>query len=152
MSGRVKKPFVVFGDGEITHCNPIAQSDLARFMLNCIEDPSKHNRILNIGGPGEPLSLKDCGKLMFQAVGIHHPEFRYVPIQVMERIVKVLNLFAYVTRLEAMDNLAEKARIGLYYATHSMLTTDSSEKFGTITLLDHYKELAKGEPDEYDQL
>ena len=32
-------PFVMFGDGEICKCNPIAESDLAAYMLDCIDGP-----------------------------------------------------------------------------------------------------------------
>jgi len=31
-------PFVMFDDGEICKCNPIAESDLAVYMLNCLDE------------------------------------------------------------------------------------------------------------------
>ncbi len=43
-------PFVMFGNGEICKCNPIAESDLATYMINCIEDKTKWNKILDLGG------------------------------------------------------------------------------------------------------
>jgi divinyl chlorophyllide a 8-vinyl-reductase len=35
-------PFVMFGDGTMCKCNPIAESDLATYMINCIEEPDKY--------------------------------------------------------------------------------------------------------------
>jgi len=34
-------PFVMFGDGTMCKCNPIAEADLATYMINCIEEPDK---------------------------------------------------------------------------------------------------------------
>ena len=28
-------PFVMFGDGEVTRCNPIAERDLAQYLIDC---------------------------------------------------------------------------------------------------------------------
>lgn len=38
-------PFVMFGDGEICKCNPIAESDLAEYMLNCVSESDKWNKV-----------------------------------------------------------------------------------------------------------
>lgn len=46
-------PFVMFGDGSMCKCNPIAESDLATFMINCVEEPDKWNRVMDLGGPDE---------------------------------------------------------------------------------------------------
>ncbi len=44
------KPFVMFGDGELASCKPISEADLASFMADCIEEKSKINQVLPIGG------------------------------------------------------------------------------------------------------
>ena len=31
----------MFGDGTMCKCNPIAEADLATYMINCIEEPDK---------------------------------------------------------------------------------------------------------------
>jgi divinyl chlorophyllide a 8-vinyl-reductase len=54
-------PYVLFGDGAVTRCNPIAESELAEYMLNCMTDETKCNRIMNIGGPDKPLTNKMLG-------------------------------------------------------------------------------------------
>ncbi len=56
----------MFGNGEICKCNPISETDLANFMLSCIEDKSKWNSILNVGGPDEGMTMKQQGELLFE--------------------------------------------------------------------------------------
>ena len=62
---RSGSPFVMFGDGEVTRCNPIAESDLATYMVDCIVDKSRENRILNLGGPDDPITNKRQGQVSF---------------------------------------------------------------------------------------
>ncbi len=50
----------------VYRCNPIAESDLAAFMLTCVEDESKWNQILDIGGPDEGMSMKQQAEMIFQ--------------------------------------------------------------------------------------
>lgn len=56
-------PFVMFGDGEVTRCNPIAESDLATYLVDSIKDKSRENKIINLGGPDEPLTMKKQGEV-----------------------------------------------------------------------------------------
>jgi uncharacterized protein YbjT (DUF2867 family) len=49
-------PYILFGDGTMTRCNPIAESELAEFIMDSLIDPNKWNRILNVGGPDSPLT------------------------------------------------------------------------------------------------
>ena len=56
-------PYVMFGDGEVTRCNPIAESDLATYMIDCISDKARENQIINLGGPDEPLTMKMQGEV-----------------------------------------------------------------------------------------
>ena len=51
--------YVLFGDGNVTQCNPIAEGDLAAYMCDCALESfeeSRWGKVLNIGGPDEPLS------------------------------------------------------------------------------------------------
>ena len=45
------KPFLVFGDGRLTACKPISDADLADYLIGCLDDADRHNRILPVGGP-----------------------------------------------------------------------------------------------------
>jgi hypothetical protein len=56
-------PFVMFGDGEVTRCNPIAEADLATYLIDSIKDKARKNKIINLGGPDEPLTMKKQGEV-----------------------------------------------------------------------------------------
>ena len=56
-------PYVLFDDGAATRCNPIAESELAEYMMNTLIQQDMHNKILNVGGPDEPLTNKDLGEV-----------------------------------------------------------------------------------------
>jgi divinyl chlorophyllide a 8-vinyl-reductase len=55
------KPFLMFQDS--TRANPIAESDLATYLINCISEPSRHNKVLNLGGPDRPLTKIEQGEV-----------------------------------------------------------------------------------------
>jgi divinyl chlorophyllide a 8-vinyl-reductase len=139
-------PFVMFGDGEICKCNPIAESDLAAYMINCISDETKWNQILNIGGPDNGMSMKDQGEMLFQILK-KEPKYIKAPIGVFDAIIGALSFFGQW--FESVEDAAELARIGKYYAVEDMLTTESKEKYGKITLAQHYERIAV-EGQEYD--
>ena len=63
------KSYLAFGNGEMTQCNPIAESDLATFMIDCIHDTKQENTILNAGGTGSPLTHKRNAAIMAELVG-----------------------------------------------------------------------------------
>jgi divinyl chlorophyllide a 8-vinyl-reductase len=141
-------PFVMFGDGKVTRCNPIAESDLACYLLDSVTDKTRENKIINLGGPDEPLTMKKQGEMLFQAVN-KEPNFFYAPLWLFDAIINTLQFFADVTGSEQLEDAAETGRIGKYYAVEDMLTTDPSEKYGTITLQEHYNRIAV-EGQEYD--
>ena len=58
--------YVLFGDGAVTECNPIAENELATYMCDSALEEYKKERwgkILNIGGPDEALSNKMLGEV-----------------------------------------------------------------------------------------
>jgi divinyl chlorophyllide a 8-vinyl-reductase len=145
---RAGKPFLLFGDGELTACKPISNDDLARYLVRCLTDPSLQNRILPIGGPGPAITPREQGEMLFQALG-KAPRFRHVPIAMMSAIVSGLSIAGRVS--SRLRDKAELARIGRYYASESMLVwdevagrydADATPEFGSERLLDHYKRLA----------
>jgi len=145
---RAGKPFLLFGDGELTACKPISNDDLARYLVLCLTDPDLQNRILQIGGPGPAITPRAQGEMLFHAMGLT-PRFKHVPVAMMSAIVAGLTFLGKVA--PRLRDKAELARIGRYYATESMLVWDSAAgrydadatpEFGTETLADHYKRLA----------
>lgn len=141
-------PFVMFGDGEVTRCNPIAESDLATYMMDSITDPERRNQVINLGGPDDPITMKTQGEMLFAATG-KEPKFIYAPLWLFDVIINGLQFLADVTKSEALEDAAETGRIGKYYAVEDMLTTDPHEKYGTITLQEHYNRIAV-EGQDYD--
>jgi divinyl chlorophyllide a 8-vinyl-reductase len=150
--GRVKagKPFLIFGDGNLTRCKPISDSDCAQFITLAIDNAEMKGKICPIGGPGPALSLRDAGEILFAAAG-KPPRFTSVSPKLFTYAGGVLSLGAGVS--DWCADKAEYARIAHYYATESMLLIDpvtgqySAEitpEFGKDTLQDHYKRLLKG--------
>jgi divinyl chlorophyllide a 8-vinyl-reductase len=148
-SVRNGKPYVMFGNGELTACKPISEADLARFMADCIEDPSKRNKILPIGGPGKAISAREQGELLFELLG-REPKFKRVPIQIFDVIIPVLTLLSKL--FPKLRDKAEFARIGRYYSSESMLVLDTrtgrydaaaTPSYGKDTLRDFYSRVLK---------
>lgn len=115
------KPFLVFGDGELTACKPISEGDLARYLADCLDDPSKANVILPIGGPGDAITPKAQGELLFEIAG-RAPRFQRVPVALLDGIIAGAGALGVL--IPALRAKAELARIGRYYATESMLVLD----------------------------
>jgi divinyl chlorophyllide a 8-vinyl-reductase len=145
------KPFLVFGDGELTACKPISDTDLAQFLAECLDDKSRHNRILPIGGPGDAITPKQQGERLFALLG-REPKFKRVPVAMLDAIIFLLGGLGRV--IPPLAEKAELARIGRYYATESMLVWDTATgrydaaktpSAGTETLFDFYARLVKGE-------
>jgi divinyl chlorophyllide a 8-vinyl-reductase len=102
-------PFVMFGDGTMCKCNPIAESDLATYMINCIEEPEKWNKIMDIGGPDEGMSMKQQGDMIFKILD-KKPAFWAAPISLFDAIIGGLAFFGQW--FDGAADAAELARIG----------------------------------------
>ncbi|PTM61774.1 divinylchlorophyllide 8-vinylreductase [Phreatobacter oligotrophus] len=148
---RAGKPFLVFGDGQLTACKPISDDDLARFIAECLTDPCRQNRILPIGGPGEAITPRQQGEELFRLLG-RAPRFRQVPVALLDTIIWGLGTLGRA--VPSLADKAELARIGRYYATESMLVLDpatgrydaqATPSTGTETLFDFYARLVAGE-------
>jgi len=143
------KPFLVFGDGRLTACKPISDSDLGRYLALCLTDPAKRNRVLPVGGPGPAVTPLDQVAMLERLLGRAVPVKR-VPVALMDAIIAGLSLGGILSaKLRAK---AELARIGRYYATESMLVWDGARydaaatpEFGTERLEDHYAAILRGE-------
>jgi divinyl chlorophyllide a 8-vinyl-reductase len=133
-------PFVMFGDGEVTRCNPIAESELAQYLIDCLTDDSRTNKILNLGGPDEPLTMKKQGEvryliagyrlwtrnlshtimlvshdgniqMLFKAVG-KEINFFFAPLWLFDVIIDSLQWVADTFSSEKFEDAAELGRIG----------------------------------------
>ncbi|MEQ8449970.1 MAG: NAD(P)H-binding protein [Nitratireductor sp.] len=150
---RVKagKPFLVFGDGELTACKPISDADLGDYIAGCLSEPDRRNRILPIGGPGAPITPRAQAEMLEELLG-RPVKVKRVPIGLMDAMVRGLSLFGKFS--PRLAGKAELARIGRYYATESMLVWDSvagrydadaTPEYGRDRLIDHYRRVLAGE-------
>lgn len=146
---RKGKPFLLFGDGNLTACKPISDRDLAHFIAACLTDADKQNTVLPIGGPGPSMTPRQQGELLFDAIG-RTPKFSKVPIGMMDAIIGVLSALGLF--IPPLKSKAELARIGRYYATESMLVwneatetyqADDTPEWGRDTLWAHYQALVR---------
>lgn len=155
LSGQVERvrqgrPVLLFGDGRRTACKPISDRDLAEFIADCLNDPARWNRILPIGGPGPAQTPREQAEALFARAG-RPPRFRHVPVALMDLIIGVLSVCAWVS--PRMADQAERARIGRYYATESMLCWDpvlgrydaeATPSVGRDRLIDYQMDLLEG--------
>ncbi len=150
---RKGKSFLLFGNGQLTACKPISDQDLGNFLAQCVSNPSLHNRILPIGGPGPAITPLQQGEYLFSLLG-KPPKYSHVPVKMMDLIIGALSLLGHV--VPTFANKAELARIGRYYATESMLVWDSAKNrydadatpsTGHETLWDCYLDLVSGKKD-----
>ena len=150
---RVKdgKPFLLFGDGKLTACKPISDEDLGDYLAGCLDDESRHNQILPIGGPGPAITPLQQGEHLFKLLGLK-PRFKSVPVGFLDLIIGVLSWVGNIWPRAA--DKAELAKIGRYYATESMLVWDAASgrynaeatpSHGTQTLFEAYEVWVKGE-------
>jgi len=103
-------PFVMFGDGEICRCNPIAESDLAAYMLDCIDGEEAfidyHGMLYMHYGGASPVSSYHVN----HSIPYHH----------------LYRTFSLSTRCEQVESRAECRRSGRGYdhettGDHSLL-------------------------------
>lgn len=155
LSGQIErvrqgKSFVVFGDGTLTSCKPISDGDLASYLADCLDDESRWNRILPIGGPGEAITPRQQGEALFALLG-RAPKFKRVPVALLDAIIGSLDALGRV--IPSLADKAELARIGRYYATESMLVLNphtgkydaaATPSTGTETLFDFYRSVLAG--------
>ncbi len=146
--GRLRrgKPFLVFGDGRQTACKPISDDDLGRYLVGCLDDETRWDRVLPIGGPGAAVTPREMGERLFGLLGVR-PRFRSVPVGLLDGVVRVLGAVG-------LREKAELARIGRYYATESMLVWDAVARrydaeatpgTGQETLFEFYSRLVAGD-------
>jgi len=161
LSGQIErvrkgKGFLVFGDGTLTTCKPISDSDLADFIAGCLDHEDRWNQILPIGGLGPAITPRQQGEALFAMLG-QPPKFSSVPVGMLTAIITVLSALGKI--VPSLAAKAELAKIGRYYATESMLVRDpatgrydaaATPSTGSQTLFDHYRAIIDGTiaPDE----
>ena len=130
LSGQIEnikkgKPYVYFGDGQITQCNPISEKDLSLYILSCIKDKTKWRKILPIGGPKQSITPKDIGKILFEIFEVS-PKYKSFPTKLLDAIRLLLLIISPFSNWA--KNKSELIKIAKYYATESMLIWDEEKE------------------------
>lgn len=86
--------------------------------------------------------------MMYASLGLK-PKFVYAPTWVFDVSIRLIEFIAELTKEEKWKDVLETARIGKYYAVEDMLTTRDDEKFGTITMQQHYDKIAQEGQDPF---
>ena len=155
-SCRKGAPYVMFGNGELASCKPISEADLASYLCDCLKDQDKINQVLPIGGPGEALSARQQGEMLFKALG-KKPWMISLPIALMDIPVGCLDFLS--ARFPSLEDTAEFGRIGRYYAGESMLVWDEQRQqydsaatpsYGTETLEQFFERVVRDGMDGQD--
>lgn len=148
-SCRKGAPYVMFGDGELASCKPISEADLAAYLCDCVVDPDKINQILPIGGPGDALSAREQGEMLFKALG-KKPWMISLPIALMDIPVGCLEFLS--GKFPSLEDTAEFGKIGRYYAGESMLVwdeqrqqydSDATPSYGSDTLEQFFERVVR---------
>lgn len=166
-SARLSRPVLYFGDGK-TSANPISESDLANYLVECTLNPKKMNMIntmRDLGGPDSPPITKlQQIDLIYDAIGnipVGNRKIISIPFQVLEILIsifesleKMFNVLRLLKLSERFNDAAELARIVYYYAKEDMVAIGPGEVFGSIRLKDHFKMIASkgGKLDEIDEM
>jgi divinyl chlorophyllide a 8-vinyl-reductase len=86
--------------------------------------------------------------MFFKAVG-NEPKYSRLPVGIFDAAINSLQWLADIFKSEQLENAAELGRIGKYYAVEDMVTAAPEERFGTISLQEHFNRIAN-EGQEYD--
>jgi divinyl chlorophyllide a 8-vinyl-reductase len=152
LSGQIErlrqgKPFLMFGDGTLTRCKPISDGDLANYLVSCLENSELQNKILPIGGPGPAISPLEQAQYLFKLLN-KPARFRCISPRLLDVVVTALSVLGRL--LPGLQEKAELAKIGRYYATESMLalnpktnkySEDLTPSTGEQTLFDYYERI-----------
>ena len=150
---RVKagKPFLLFGNGELTACKPISDRDLARFIVNQLDEHREGTVVLPIGGPGPAIAPAAQAAMLCEAAN--------VPLKTRSLPPRMFDWFRWVlTPLAGLSprfaKRVEFLRIAKFYATESMLCwdhdhqcydADATPEFGNDTLAAFYQRILSGD-------
>lgn len=120
--------FVILGKGD-TRINPIHGKDLARSILDSVEDESRWFSEYDIGGP-ETFTLKEIGELSYECLG-RKPQYYYLPTSLLSFSATVCAPF----NKNAASILRAMAQMG---NARDML----APRYGEESLRDFFKKLA----------
>lgn len=114
------RPGYLIGTGEQARHNPIAKEDLAGFMVGCIGNSERQNRIFIIGGPEVPeniVTYKEALLMVFESLG-KEPKLVSIPDWVPRVVIPLTGFFGIFFR--RIGVFSEFLKITYYYLENDM--------------------------------
>lgn len=133
------RPGYLIGTGDQACHNPIAKEDLAEFMVGCIDNEERKNRLFIIGGPevpGNVITYKDSLEMIFESMG-KEPKLVSVPGWLMKAVICITGYVGVVFR--RIGVFSEFLKIIYYYLENDMRAAG----YGSITLRQHLMDTAR---------
>jgi divinyl chlorophyllide a 8-vinyl-reductase len=127
------RPGYMIGTGEQSRHNPIAKEDLAEFMVNCIKDSERKNRVFIIGGPEVPENIVTCRDslvMIFEAMG-KEPKLVSIPSWLIKAVIRTTGFIGLFSR--KIGVFSEFLKIVNYYQENDM----RAPGYGSMTLKQH---------------
>lgn len=129
------KPAFMIGSGDQSVHNPISREDLAGYMVDCIGNPERRNRIFILGGPDVPgniISYRDALRMIFEALG-QEPRIIRIPEWVLTTLIRVTRFIGLFARRVA-------AFSGFLTVVHYYLVNDMrAPGYGSMTYQEHVR-------------
>ena len=85
---------------------------------------------------------------MFKAIN-KPSKFVYVPTSVFDLSISMIEFIAKNFPSQKWEDALETAKIGKYYAVEDMLTVEEHEKYGKISMMDHFEKIAREGQDPF---
>jgi len=127
------RPGYVVGTGDQASHNPIAKEDLAEFMVGCIGNDERKNRLFILGGPEVPdniVTYKDSLLMVFEALG-KEPKIVSIPGWAVTTIIRITWFIGLFWR--KIGVFSQFLKITYYYLENDM----RAPGYGSITLKQH---------------
>ncbi len=124
------KPGFIVGSGDQARHNPIAKEDLAEYMVDCIDNQERMNRLFIIGGPEVPENLvtyKDSLEMVFESLG-KEPKLVSVPGWMVRALIRLTRWIGFFVRKVGV--FSEFLKIVYYYLENDM----RAPGYGSITI------------------
>ncbi len=132
------RPVFVIGSGDQARHNPIAKEDLAEFMVGCIGNNERMNRVHILGGPEVPeniITYRDSLLMAFEALG-KTPRIYSVPSWLYMLVIRITRFLGRFSR--KLSVFSEFLHITYYYSHDDMRAAG----FGRRTFKQHVLDTA----------
>jgi len=132
------RPGFLIGSGDQASHNPIAKEDLAEFMVGCIGNVDRMNRIHIIGGPEVPeniITYKDSLLMVFESLG-KEPKLLSIPGWLYMALIRATRFIGLFSR--KIGVFSEFLHITYYYLHDDM----RAPGYGSRTFKQHVLDTA----------